>query len=124
MTLLTGLLAAGRPILSTQVLSEFYWAVTRKLVLPLTHDEATAETTRLNLVARVVPLTWDVLEKALQAIATHQLPLWDAQILAAAVLNGATRVLSEDFQDGRVVEGVTFLNPFAPGFDTSRLMGS
>src|SRR5947207_1878354 len=41
-TLLTRLLAAGRPLFSIQVLSEFYWAVTRKIPIRLTHDEAVA----------------------------------------------------------------------------------
>lgn len=108
--LLIQLLAAGRPLVSVQVLSEFYWAVTRKLRPPLTHDEAVAEINRFNMLASVVPMTWDLLAKALQKCASHGLPLWDAQVLAAASLNGAACVLSEDFQDGRTIDGV--LEPF------------
>jgi predicted nucleic acid-binding protein len=31
-------------------------------------------------------------------------------------------VLSEDFQDRRLIDGVRFLNPFAPSFDLSTLL--
>lgn len=121
--LLTQILTAGRPLLSVQVLSEFYWTTTRKIALPLSHNEAVAEVNRLRSLAQVAPLTEDVLERALQAVEAYGLPLWDAQIFAAAVMNGATYVLWEDFQDGRTIEGVTFLNPFAAAFDLAILLG-
>jgi len=31
-------------------------------------------------------------------------------------------VLSEDFSDGRTIDGVTFVNPFAEGFDLEALL--
>lgn len=73
--LLNRILAAGRPLLSVQVLSEFYWAATRKIVPPLSHDEAVAEVQRFRSLAQVVPVTWDIVEKALQAISASGLPL-------------------------------------------------
>ena len=42
---------------------------------------------------------------------------WDAQIWATAKLAGLVAVLSEDFNSGATIEGVTFANPFAPEFD-------
>jgi len=113
--------AAGQPIISTQVLSEFYWSVTRKIPTKLSHDEASAEVQRLISLSHAVPLTLDLVNRALQAIPKHQFPLWDALIFAAAILNGARYVLSEDFQHGFVAEGVTFLNPFDPAFNLSSL---
>jgi predicted nucleic acid-binding protein len=44
------------------------------------------------------------------------------QILAVAVHNGAKYVFSEDFQDGRVMDGVTFVNPFATSFDLAKIL--
>jgi predicted nucleic acid-binding protein len=122
--LLVQVFAAGQPLLSTQVLSEFYWTVTRKIRLRLSHDEAVAEVNRLKALARVVPVTWEVLEKALEVIARHGMSLWDAQIFASAVLNSVTIILSEDFQHGRTIEGVTFLNPFAADFEISRILSA
>jgi predicted nucleic acid-binding protein len=55
--LLTTLFQAGQPLVSVQVLSEFFWAVTRKLKAPLSHDEAIAEARRLMILTTVVPLT-------------------------------------------------------------------
>ena len=114
--LLAQVLTAGVPRLSTQVLSEFYWTVTRKLRVPLTHDEAVAEVNRLAACADVIPVTLQVLERAFQAIAKHGMPLWDAQIFAVAVLQGVSFVLSEDFQHRQTIDGTTFLNPFAADF--------
>lgn len=121
--LLLQLLAAGRPLLSVQVLNEFYWTTTRKIAVPLSHAESAGEVARLERLAQVVPLTWPALDKALQTVAAHGLPLWDALIFATASLSGATHVLSEDFQDGMTLEGVSFLNPFAPGFNLVALIG-
>lgn len=122
--LLHDLFSAGRPILSTQVLSEFFWAVTRKIPLPLTVDEAIAETRRLIVLTSVVPLTAALIDEALEAVSTHGMPLWDAQILAAALIHGASVVLSEDFQHRRRIGGVTFLNPFADDFDPLEVLPS
>lgn len=41
--LLLKVFATGSPRISTQVLSEFFWVVTRKLDVPLTTDEAVAD---------------------------------------------------------------------------------
>jgi predicted nucleic acid-binding protein len=63
---------------------------------------------------------WTVLEAAAGA-RRHQLSYWDALIWATAKLNQIATVLSEDFQDGRLLEGVRFRNPFGPGFDVEAL---
>ncbi len=119
---LNQILAAGRPLLTTQVLSEFYWTVTRKIASPLSHDEAVLEINRLYVLARVVAVDWKVIEKALEALAAYQMPLWDAQIFAAARLHGATCVLSEDGQHRQIIEGVTYLNPFAADFSIGEVL--
>jgi len=115
--LLQSVFSAGRPMLSTQVLSEFFWAVTRRIPIPLTIDEAVAETRRLIELTSVVPLTAALIDEALEAVSRHGLPLWDAQILAAAAVHGASIVLSEDFQHRRKIGGVLFLNPFSDDFN-------
>jgi predicted nucleic acid-binding protein len=51
----------------------------------------------------------------------HQISYWDAQLWATALRHGATVVLSEDFSDGQTIEGVTFKDPFASGFDLKTL---
>jgi predicted nucleic acid-binding protein len=45
----------------------------------------------------------------------------DAQIWAAARLGQVEMVLSEDFNPGSVLDGVTFINPLDPAFDPTAL---
>jgi predicted nucleic acid-binding protein len=120
-SVLNRIAAAGPPLISIQVLSEFYWTATRKIPAKLTDGQARAEIQRFRALAQIVPLDWSLFDRALQIVNRHGIPLWDAQILAAAAIRGATHVLSEDFQHGQTLEGVTFLNPFDPGFDLSSL---
>jgi predicted nucleic acid-binding protein len=119
---LTALFQAGQPLVSVQVLSEFFWAVTRKLKAPLSLDEATAESKRLIVLTTVVPVTPVLFERALEIVASHQLSLWDAQIIAAASSHGAMHVLSEDLQHRQTLEGLIILNPFAPDFDEKEIL--
>lgn len=120
--LLQRIFAAGSPHVSTQVLSEFFWTVTRKLALPLTIAEAVTETRRLIAMSQVFPQSVGVIERAMDAITNHGMPLWDAQVFGAAREVGASTVLSEDFQHRRTIEGVTFVNPFANDFDPQEVL--
>lgn len=38
--------------------------------------------------------------------------MWDAVICAAAERSGAKALLTEDLQDGRLLQGMRILNPF------------
>ena len=58
---------------------------------------------------------------ALQARDRWQLEYYDAQIWATAQLNGVPTVLTEDFEHGRTLGDVTFINPFADEFDLASL---
>lgn len=121
--LLGQMFATGRPTVSVQMLSEFYWSVTRKIPLPLRHDEAVTEINQFFIVMEVVSLTPQVFREALGIIARQQMSLWDAQLLSAAIAGGTSIILSEDFQHRRTIEGVTFLNPFAADFDPAEILG-
>ena len=56
------------------------------------------------------------LADAIDTHRTYNISFWDAMLWATARRAGCTLLLSEDFQDGRVLGGVTFRNPFAAGF--------
>ncbi|MEI9478748.1 MAG: PIN domain-containing protein [Deltaproteobacteria bacterium] len=102
--------------LSVQSLAEFFSVATRKLSPNLTAAEALHQ---IDLFLRLWPvfdLTPMVVLEAGRGVRDHHLSYYDAQIWAAARLNQAPLVFSEDFQDGRVLEGVRFVNPFTPGF--------
>ncbi len=49
---------------------------------------------------------------ALEAIRSHRLAFWDAMLWASAQRAGVRQLLTEDLQDGFVLQGVTFINPF------------
>mgnify|MGYP005840644493 CR=1 FL=1 len=102
--------------ISTQVLSEFFVAVTRKIAAPLTADEAYERVKNYLQSWTILDLTGMVVLEAARGARDHQLNFWDAQIWAAARLNQIPIVFSENFRVGTVVEGVRFVNPFADNF--------
>lgn len=108
--------AARAGMLSAQVLSEFFNAITRKVRTPLSLAEGRRRAEALMYAWTVVPVSELVVLEAIRGVEQHQLNFWDAQIWAAARLNQAQVILSEDFQDGAVIEGMRVVNPFRPGF--------
>lgn len=97
-------------VLTLQALSEFFAVVTRKQKMP--KAEAIAQLNDWQQLFPVIFATPSSLTKALQAVQTHQLAFWDALLWATAREAEVTLLLSEDFQHGRVLEGVKFVNPF------------
>jgi predicted nucleic acid-binding protein len=97
--------------LSTQVLGEFYRAVTsRRRAVPLTHEEALAWVQfwkRHDVRAITVPHV----DLALEIAARFQTAYFDALILAAARLAGCAMVYSEDLAAGQDYDGVRVENP-------------
>jgi predicted nucleic acid-binding protein len=110
------LATSGVGALSTQVLSEFFVAVTRKLPSPLTVDEAYGRIAQHLQTWTVLDLTSMVVLEAIRGVREYQFSYWDAQIWAAARLNQIVVVFSEDFAVGAVIEGVQFINPLAEDF--------
>lgn len=103
--------SAGRALLSTQVLQEFYVVVTRKLLAPLEPNMAEDVVRNLSL----LPVVDIDSEKILSAIGRSQrlqLSFWDALIIETALAGGAVRLLTEDLQHGQIVEGLRIENPF------------
>lgn len=99
-------------VVSAQVLNEFYWVATRKLTPPLAED--VAQDVVLHLArGEVVPVDAHLVEAAIDLSRRHPLSLWDAAIVIAAERAGCEVLLSEDLNDGEVVQGVTIRNPFA-----------
>lgn len=110
--LLRALAHVGDVAVSTQVLGELFWTVTRGIPDPLSPEEGEAEVRKHARSWQVVGVSRDTVLHAVRAATEHQIAYWDALIWAAAKLAGIRVVLSENFQDGREIEGVTFQNPF------------
>lgn len=116
------LIVRGAGALTTQVLGEFFWTVTRRLPVPLSKQQAASALTQMVDVWPVLGVPVAVSLEAARCSAMHDLAYWDAQLWATAKLNGIALVLSEDFADGCVIEGVRFANPFADGFDLDAVL--
>ena len=56
--------------------------------------------------------TWAALQSAMDAVASHQLQIWDALILAVAAEQRCRLLLSEDMQHDFTWRGVTVVNPY------------
>ncbi|MDR0593628.1 MAG: PIN domain-containing protein [Bifidobacteriaceae bacterium] len=108
------LAATGQGRISTQVLVEFYAAAThpQKLALPTAQARAGVEAlSHWRPVASDLTL-W---REAWCLADSHSLSWWDSMILAAARQAGCRAILSEDLQDGLLVDGVlAVVNPFTP----------
>lgn len=61
----------------------------------------------------VADSSWTAFQAALDLVVDHQLPMWDALILAVAAESRCRLLLSENFQDGFTWRGVTVVDPFA-----------
>lgn len=110
----------GSGVLSAQNLAEFFSAVIRpKRGDPprLTVEEALEQVQLLSTAFEVFDLTRFTILEAGRGVRDHHLPYYDAQIWATAHLNQIPVIFSEDFQHGQVLEGVQFINPFAPAFN-------
>ncbi len=116
---LRGLAESGLGAVSTQVLSEFFRAVTRRLRPPLPLDASLVELEHHARVWTLLNVTAPIVIAAARAVRDHRLNFWDAQLWAAAKLNELDTILSEDFQPGHNLGGVRFVNPFAPDFRLS-----
>ena len=103
------LLQAGG-LISVQVLNEVASVCLRKL--KMTWQDIKAVLGTLKSTCEVLPVTLASHEKAVGLAQQYQLPLYDANIVAKAILGGAKTLLSEDVQSGMLMEGVTVLNPF------------
>jgi predicted nucleic acid-binding protein len=106
----------GRLVFSAQVFNEFCSVMMRpKRKKTLSPDELAVILRELSVTGEVMPITPALTFRALDAMPRHSLSFWDALIWSAAVENRVAIIYSEDFQDGREVEGVRFVNPFSVG---------
>jgi predicted nucleic acid-binding protein len=115
--ILRRLAVGGRGRLSTQILGEFFRAVTQKIASPLSPEDAYGQITTLIRALTALPITPLIVLEAARGVRDHRLNYWGAQVWATARLNQIPLVVSEDFTDGLVLDGVRFVNPFARAFD-------
>ena len=97
-------------LISVQVLNEVASVCLRKLKMTWEDIDAVLET--LKSTCEVLPVTMASHEKAVGLAKRFQISLYDANIVATAILFGADTLFSEDMQNGMSMESVTVVNPF------------
>ena len=102
----------GDLILSTQVLQEFYVTVTRMGKTMLSRKEAEAI---VNDFAEfpLVQVDRAIISRAMKRHQGKVFSFWNSLIVEAALQSGCSQLLSEDMQDGLVINTLTICNPFA-----------
>ena len=115
------LAANGHGRISTQVLGEIFRALTSRLAPRIAVAEAVEHLALMASFWPVLPVTTIVALHAALGVRDHRLAYWDAQLWATARLNAIGAILTEEATHGRVLEGVTYLNPFAAAFDLAAL---
>jgi predicted nucleic acid-binding protein len=99
-------------VLSTQVLQEFYVVTTRKFDPPMRRGAA-REVVALYGEWPIVQVDVALILAASKLEERHAFSFWDALVVEAARRCGATRLLTEDLQAGRRIDGISIENPFA-----------
>lgn len=110
MRILRELWEDGTGILSMQVLQEFYVNVTRKLGTPVPKEAARAVVN--SYVIWCVETSAAEITAAFRTEDEAHIGFWDALIISSAAHSGASRILSEDLNNGQKISGVRIENPF------------
>ncbi|MHA7683877.1 PIN domain-containing protein [Cupriavidus sp. PET2-C1] len=104
--------AGGR--ISVQVLNEITNVARRKLAMPW--PEVSEVVRLIQSLCPVEPLTVETHDKGRQIAERYGFSVYDAMIIAAALLSDCEILYSEDMQDGMLIEeGLRVRNPFAAG---------
>ena len=99
----------SRPWISTQVLIELHNVLTRALGFTREEAQEVIESNGYHVQVADAALVYDAAATAIQ----HQLRIYDAMILEAAVRAGCDELWTEDFSAGATLRGVRIVNPFA-----------
>jgi predicted nucleic acid-binding protein len=105
---------ASQAVVALQVLSEFVAVARRKAQ---SFDEAIRYVKQVRRMFPIAVADAGSLDAALRAVTEHRFPIWDAMLWATLDQAGCRTLFTEDFQDGRTLGGVTFVNPFNPAND-------
>ena len=97
-------------MISVQVLNEVA-SVCRRM-LKMQWLEVQALLLAVKSACDVFPLTLASHERAIELAKRFQFSVYDANIVASALMSGAEVLLSEDMQSGMLVDGLLIRNPF------------
>jgi len=111
--ILKRLVEMHHPVISTQVIKEFYVVATTKLkadrmvVKNVIHNFRNMEVVQNDL---------ELIEQGIDISVISQISFWDALIVAAAEKAKCEFIFSEDLGPGQAYRGVMVINPFTDDF--------
>ncbi len=91
----------GNPIISSQVVSEFYSVLTR-----LSIDDAIIQY-NLSLIMKICklwPISENVIKKSWEIRNKYRYSIWDCMIISVALVSGCATLYSEDMHDEQIIE--------------------
>ena len=97
-------------VISTQVLSECANVLFKKGGMDAKTVSQCIE--YLRQIENVIPVTIQIVTRAIEIKALYGLQYYDSQIIAAAEKAGCTEIWSEDLGDGQIYCGIHRINPF------------
>jgi predicted nucleic acid-binding protein len=105
-------------VLSTQVINEFSNVSISKF-----HKDAIEVKSIIDILSEfeIVINDVDIIKKGIDIKFRYQLSFWDSLIVSAAKSAKCNIILSEDLQDGQVIEGVKIQNPFIHDLINSKI---
>jgi predicted nucleic acid-binding protein len=109
--IVAGLWETRSGILSTQVLQEYFVAITKKVPNPLNVAQA-RRSVRNYCAWEVVVNDSQIILQATEIQEAHTLSFWDALIVSAAFAGNAETILTEDLNHGQRIEGILIRSPF------------
>ncbi len=98
-------------VISTQVLSEFFVTVTKKIKKKLPVKTARKEIDLLKSL-QIIEIDIDLILLAIDILLKYKLSYWDSLIISAAKRSGATVIYTEDMNAGQKIESIKIINPF------------
>jgi predicted nucleic acid-binding protein len=105
--------AARDGVIPAQVLGEYLRFVQRRA--PTAFADAVRQAALYQTLFLTPPTTHIIITQASELARDHRMQLWDCVVCAASIAAGAKILLTEDMQDGRTIDGLRLINPFAAG---------
>jgi predicted nucleic acid-binding protein len=97
-------------VISTQILQEFYNICTTKLHLEPLKVKGYVHNYSENL--EVVQNSSDIIERGIDISIISKISFWDALLIAAAEYSKCFEIITEDLNDGQIINGIKIRNPF------------
>jgi predicted nucleic acid-binding protein len=96
--------------ISTQVLNEVYSVLSKHKVM---HKDIAKYVLELQEILQIMIITTATINASLRLKEKYRYSWWDSLILASSLENKCDTVITEDMQDGQIIENtLTIRNPF------------